>query len=1327
MPIVFANNVSSYIAAPLTASETDNEVVLPAGVGATFPVLGVGDFFYITLAEISLGLEVDWEICKVVGIVNDTLTVQRGMDNTVFRAWPTNTPVELRLTAAGAAFFMQGGPQGEPGLKGDTGDDSIVAGPIGETGPKGDTGANVVIKGSVSTYNNLPNDAVAGDLWIVLDESLMGYVSDGVLDSWAQTGQLQGPVGESGNIILPLANVFANVNTFEGGLVSHATGNTGATRIGLSAGATNQGSNSLAIGKEAGLTDQGASGVIINATGSALNDLTPGHVHIASSLGSLDYTSATGWTATNNGSTVPITGGGSDTAFPGKPANEPIVIVFTGQSNVTGYGTTAASNMVSNPSVYDWREVNGASPQQSFEWKEATPFFASQLNLIAGPFIGMAGKGFGNAESANNPLEPLGNMGWAAANHLQQVTGRSVYMITVHEGAQSIQTWGVDTGVVGYGSNKRVVLEAQVAAALALIPDGAGGTGMSKVDLVIWAQGESNVPNAFSPNLAPYALTAQQWVDAFKAFKLTTESLYTVKDETLWVVTGMSQLYQEVSLAQPYWGAHQLLIENTNQYVTYIPTEEVLSKPLDRAHFTGEGLNEIGLRISKSVLAGIGPKALPYNPPIENSINEEPATDVTHYLGVTAPADITATPSYGDSVYFSSAGTIGPAPLVSGDTFVDYSTAVVGENGVATKFSATSSGNMGECIEAAGDWSRVIFDATKGIKMPNYGTALMNGNPAVVSYPINAASYTATVATREAQGFTWQFEIENEIFATDTVADYARTTVPIFQTNKMFLLRLFTASNAALLGVGSENTMHPTNVDSNNVPVPDGEPIKWKIMDNGGTESSTIETANVAPIPTEAGVAGTFSTITISVQGTNGPNPYQIDVYRNKSLILQVAGTSALVTTNVNCFLGSGNVYGTGLGPDYFRRNYLYLDRATIPKQNLRIAIVGDSNISFNQYQAASSTYHPANNPPLHGFSDNTFIDQVQAQEGTSLYPEQRYWRDETMFSFMEYYLANKNLYPDSSISSQLGIVSYGRSGAASSGIDYESSLNATSGFVERLDAMYGEGTALVVNAQGKYNGPAALTNDKVLDVVVVNFAYNDLLYYINVPSGWSSQSDYYGTAKRLYRESLDRIIKTSKPKVIVVATYQNNVTTDTGVLGNINEIIRSFNGYKNVVVCADVASALSPYLSTAFTPDNVHFNQLGGRIFAEEVVKKITIGLTQTSVDAGDSATYDGINWNVTRSRGVVRGVVNPYAETAISLNVTVDMHTIVLSGFGGNAVLPNVADVSLGQTFKIINAGNSNRTITSVSPLDGKSPTLSRDTSSTFVAGNGVWYVGY
>jgi hypothetical protein len=76
--------------------------------------------------------------------------------------------------------------------------------------------------------------------------------------------------------------------------------------VGYFAGKTLQGNYAIALGTNAGETSQGANGIILNATGAALDDTTAGHVHIASSLASLDY-DGTDWLISGGNLGVGIT------------------------------------------------------------------------------------------------------------------------------------------------------------------------------------------------------------------------------------------------------------------------------------------------------------------------------------------------------------------------------------------------------------------------------------------------------------------------------------------------------------------------------------------------------------------------------------------------------------------------------------------------------------------------------------------------------------------------------------------------------------------------------------------------------------------------------------------------------------------------------------------------------------------------------------------------------------------------------------------------------------------------------------------------------------
>lgn len=94
MAILFANNAVATTAISIGAIDTIIELTSGHGVG--FPVVGSGDWFYITLVD---PVTADVEVCKVTQRDGDSLTVVRGVDNTVARAWPAGSIIEMRPNA----------------------------------------------------------------------------------------------------------------------------------------------------------------------------------------------------------------------------------------------------------------------------------------------------------------------------------------------------------------------------------------------------------------------------------------------------------------------------------------------------------------------------------------------------------------------------------------------------------------------------------------------------------------------------------------------------------------------------------------------------------------------------------------------------------------------------------------------------------------------------------------------------------------------------------------------------------------------------------------------------------------------------------------------------------------------------------------------------------------------------------------------------------------------------------------------------------------------------------------------------------------------------
>jgi len=108
MSIEFDNNASGTLsveAAGATPGPEDTTLVLQAGEGALFPPVTTasGDFFYCTLEDTSGNIE----IVQCTDVSTDTLTVARAQENTTSQTFAVGSKVELRMTAATMAEFIQ--------------------------------------------------------------------------------------------------------------------------------------------------------------------------------------------------------------------------------------------------------------------------------------------------------------------------------------------------------------------------------------------------------------------------------------------------------------------------------------------------------------------------------------------------------------------------------------------------------------------------------------------------------------------------------------------------------------------------------------------------------------------------------------------------------------------------------------------------------------------------------------------------------------------------------------------------------------------------------------------------------------------------------------------------------------------------------------------------------------------------------------------------------------------------------------------------------------------------------------------------------------------
>jgi hypothetical protein len=92
MGIQLKNNASTTV--PLAVSSTDTSLTVAAGAGATFPVLGTGDYFHATIQDVNN----HFEIVRVTARADDTMTIVRGQEGTLAIPFPANSRFEIRVT-----------------------------------------------------------------------------------------------------------------------------------------------------------------------------------------------------------------------------------------------------------------------------------------------------------------------------------------------------------------------------------------------------------------------------------------------------------------------------------------------------------------------------------------------------------------------------------------------------------------------------------------------------------------------------------------------------------------------------------------------------------------------------------------------------------------------------------------------------------------------------------------------------------------------------------------------------------------------------------------------------------------------------------------------------------------------------------------------------------------------------------------------------------------------------------------------------------------------------------------------------------------------------
>ena len=91
----FVNN----LAVKLVGDISNVAVNITVDTTVGFPVLALGDWFYLTITDKREGGEIRWEIVKVNAVTGNTLSVVRGQDGTTAQNWLDGSDLTLRVVA----------------------------------------------------------------------------------------------------------------------------------------------------------------------------------------------------------------------------------------------------------------------------------------------------------------------------------------------------------------------------------------------------------------------------------------------------------------------------------------------------------------------------------------------------------------------------------------------------------------------------------------------------------------------------------------------------------------------------------------------------------------------------------------------------------------------------------------------------------------------------------------------------------------------------------------------------------------------------------------------------------------------------------------------------------------------------------------------------------------------------------------------------------------------------------------------------------------------------------------------------------------------------
>ena len=248
----------------------------------------------------------------------------------------------------------------------------------------------------------------------------------------------------------------------------------------------------------------------------------------------------------------------------------PIVLVFSGQSNCTGWGAIdpgwTANNQVfdwttgGSGGVHSWQIADLITPKADFD-HGGTPVLYTGLR--------------GGADNA----------GWRAANYLQQITGREVYIITTHKGGESINAWAA-------AGSAWVELRDQVEAARTAIPGGYSGAPVSHF---LWFQGESDSTMGTTEYITKFDSLIDRTVTETWHFP----GLMTIDIFQLVAANRVTSFHNATFDALNHGRPEYLRVVNNG----YMASADVL-------HFDGDSLALMGVACGESLAGGISSKTM---------------------------------------------------------------------------------------------------------------------------------------------------------------------------------------------------------------------------------------------------------------------------------------------------------------------------------------------------------------------------------------------------------------------------------------------------------------------------------------------------------------------------------------------------------------------------------------------------------------------------------------------------------------------------------------------------------------------------------------------